>query len=239
MRVTLGVTSIPRRTRTGFDEVPHETVPEMYLDLVREAGGMPVVLPVHGGFESELLDHLDGIVLTGGGDIDPTYYAREQSPHTDGIDARRDRFELELTREAVARDVPLLAICRGVQLLNVALGGTLLQDIRSEVPGAMEHWELDHWDEEVHAVDLEPDSFLGRILGSSIRVNSMHHQGVDDLGEGLEPVGRSPDGLVEAVERPSNSFVVGVQWHPECLGPAHRSFELFRSFVNAAREVRA
>jgi putative glutamine amidotransferase len=211
----------------------------MYLDLVRHAGGMPLVLPAHGTFESELLDRLDGIVLTGGGDVDPVAYRRERSPLTEGLDVRRDVFELELAREAVARDVPLLAICRGVQVLNVALDGTLLQDIASEMPGAVEHRDLEHWDREVHAVELEPASVLESVLGSSLRVNSLHHQGLDDLGEGLVPAGRSPDGLVEAVERPGKCFVVGVQWHPECLGPEHRSFELFRTFVNAAREVRA
>ncbi len=239
MTVAIGVTSIPRPTRAAFGEVPHETVPEMYLDVVRQAGGMPLVLPVHGAFEPELLERLDGVVLTGGGDVNPGLYQRERSPLTTGVDLERDLFEFELARDAVARNMPLLAICRGVQLLNVALGGTLLQDVGFDVPDAIEHCDLAHWDQEVHAVDLEPGSFLEAVLGSSIRVNSLHHQGLDELGEGLVTAGRAEDGLVEAVELPSKSFVVGVQWHPECLGPSHPSFELFRSFVSAVLEVRA
>src|SRR5919202_247760 len=121
MRATVGVTSIPRRPRTGFAEkIPHETAPEMYLELVRRAGGIPVIVPVHTDFEPELLDALDGVLLTGGGDVDPGHYRRERSPSTNWVDARRDRFELELVRKNVARDVPLLAICRGAQVGNVA-----------------------------------------------------------------------------------------------------------------------
>jgi len=235
----VGVTSIPRHARTGFGPVlPHETIPEMYLDLVRQAGAIPVVLPVHGDFRAELLDRLDGIVLTGGGDVNPTEYQRERSPRTDGVDPQRDRFELELTRAAVGRDTPVLAICRGAQVLNVALGGTLIQDIAAEAPGAEEHWVPERWDQAAHPVRFDPASRLGRLFGEHAAVNSMHHQALDRLGSGLAAVGRSPDGLIEAVEAPERHFLVGVQWHPECLGRRHPGFRLFQALSDAAQEVR-
>jgi gamma-glutamyl-gamma-aminobutyrate hydrolase PuuD len=238
MKALVGVTSIPRPTRTGFDEVlPHETLPEMYLDLIREAGATPVVLPVHQEFDPALMERLDGVVLTGGGDVDPSEYRRERSPLTHGIDPRRDRFELSLTRAAVARDLPLVAICRGAQVMNVALGGSLIQDINAEVPGALKHDDLERWDRVVHPVRFEPGSLLARLLGEEIDVNSMHHQAIGELGDGLVAVGRSPDGLVEAVEIPDLRFAVGIQWHPECLGFEHSSFKLFRFFADVARKV--
>jgi gamma-glutamyl-gamma-aminobutyrate hydrolase PuuD len=239
MKALVGVTSIPRQARTGFDEVlPHETVPEIYLNLVREAGATPVVLPVHEEFDPDLVERLDGVVLTGGGDVDPSEYRRERCPLTDGIDPRRDRFELSLVRAAVARDLPMLAICRGMQVMNVALGGSLIQDIDAEVPGAVVHHDLERWNRVVHPVRFEPGSLLARLLGDEVDVNSMHHQTIDELGDGLVAVGRSPDGLVEAVEAPGLRCVVGIQWHPECLGAEHSSFKLFRFFADAAREVR-
>jgi putative glutamine amidotransferase len=234
----VGVTSIPRQALTGFnEELPHETVPEMYLDLVRDAGATPVVLPVHEEFDADLVGRLDGVVLTGGGDVDPSEYRRSRSPLTHEIDPWRDRFELGLTRAAVARDIPLLAICRGIQVMNVALGGSLIQDIDSEVPGALRHCELDHWNRVVHPVRFESGSLLARLMGEQIDVNSMHHQAIAEWGDGLVAVGRSPDGLVEAVQAPGLRFFVGIQWHPECLGSEHASFKLFRCFANAAREV--
>ena len=239
MKALVGVTSIPRPARTGFDEVlPHETLPEMYLDLIREAGATPVVLPVHQEFDPALMERLDGVVLTGGGDVDPSQYGRTRSALTYGIDPQRDRFELSLTREAVARDLPLIAICRGVQVMNVALGGSLFQDVDTEFPGVMMHHDMDRWDQVVHPVRFEPGSILARLMGEENDVNSMHHQAIDELGNGLVAVGRSPDGLVEAVEAPDLHFVVGIQWHPECLGTEHSSFKLFRFFADAARKVR-
>jgi putative glutamine amidotransferase len=239
MKALIGVTSIPRQARTGFNEViPHETVPEMYLNLIREAGATPVILPVHEEFDPDLVERLDGVVLTGGGDVEPIQYRREPRPLTDGIDPRRDRFELSLTRAAVARDLPLLAICRGIQVINIALGGSLIQDIDAEVPEALRHYDLERWNRVAHPVRFESGSLLAHLMGQEIDVNSMHHQAIDELGDGLVAVGRSPDGLVEAVEAPGLHFVVGIQWHPECLGPEHSSFKLFRHFTDTAREVR-
>lgn len=238
MKALIGVTSTPRQIRIEFATLAHEALPEMYLDLLRAAGAMPVVLPVHENFEPDLLERLDGVVLTGGGDVDPSEYRRRRSSLTRGVDLRRDRFELNLIRAAVARDMPILAICRGIQVMNVALGGSLVQDIDAQLPGALRHYELEHWDRVVHPVRFEPGSLLTHVLGEEIGVNSMHHQTIETLGDGLVIVGRSPDGLVEAVELPRLHFGVGIQWHPECLGVAHPSFKLFQIFVDAAREVR-
>ncbi len=239
MKAVIGVTSIPRQASTGFEAVlPHETIPEMYLDLVRWAGAIPVILPVHGDFEPDVVERLDGVLLTGGGDVDPAEYRRERAPGTDGVDRQRDRFELDLARAVASRDIPVLAICRGVQVLNVALGGTLVQDLATEAAGGAAHWVPERWNEAVHPVRFEPGSLLARLLGEEITVNSIHHQALDQLGDGLAAAGRSPDGLIEAVEAPGGHFLVGVQWHPECLGPGHVSFQLFQSFAAAAREVR-
>ncbi len=239
MKALIGVTSIPRQARTGFEVViPHETIPEMYLDLVRWAGAIPVILPVHADFEPDVLERLDGVLLTGGGDVDPAAYLQERAPATDGVDRQRDRFELDLAGTAASRDIPVLAICRGVQVLNVALGGMLVQDIATEVPGAAAHWVPERWNDAVHPVRFEPGSFLAHVLGEEITVNSLHHQALGQLGDDLAAAGWSPDGLVEAVEMPGRHFLVGVQWHPECLGPGNASFRLFQSFADAAREVR-
>jgi putative glutamine amidotransferase len=241
----IGVTSIPRQVATGFQELgtglpavlPHETLPEMYLDMVRWAGGTPVVLPVHGDPRPDVIDRLDGLLLTGGGDVRPAEYGRAPATATYGIDVERDRCELDLARAAVSRDLPLLAICRGVQVLNVALGGTLIQDIADEVPGALRHWDPQHWGEGVHRIRFITGSLLAALLGPEITVNSVHHQAIERLGNGLAAAGRSADGVVEAVEAPGRRFVAGVQWHPESLGAGHPSFRLFES-LTAAREVR-
>jgi putative glutamine amidotransferase len=239
MKALIGVTSIPRQARTGFEAViPHETIPEMYLDLVRVAGAIPVILPVHADFEPEVVERLDGVLLTGGGDVDPAAYRQERAPTTDGVDRQRDFFELDLARAAASHDIPMLALCRGMQVLNVALNGTLIQDIAAEMPTAGAHWVPERWNNAVHPVRFAPGSLLARILGEEVAVNSLHHQAPGQLGDGLAAAGWSPDGLVEAVEMPGRHFLVGVQWHPECLGPGNASFRLFQSFADAAREVR-
>jgi gamma-glutamyl-gamma-aminobutyrate hydrolase PuuD len=239
MKPLIGVTSIPRHTRTGFaDGIAHETIPEMYLDQVRRAGGSPVVLPVHGGDDPGIAARLDGVLLTGGGDVDPARYGRPADPATAGIDHQRDEFELGLVRAAREADLPLLGICRGAQVLNVAFGGSLMQHVEADLPGAAAHWAPERWDQSVHPVRLEPGTLLAAVLGTEVKVNSIHHQGIGELGSGLVAAGRSPDGLVEAIEAPGRRFLAAVQWHPECLGPDQTSAALFQSFVSAAQEVR-
>ncbi len=214
-----------------------------YAAAVYDAGGLPLVLPPILD-PVEALTTLDGVLLTGGGDIDPHRYgATSVHPETYGISSVRDDFELALAREAVVRDVPLLAICRGVQVLNVALGGTLVQHIPDAVPAALEHRQNELGipvGETAHPVTIQPGSLLERVVkATTIAVNSYHHQAIEQPAPGLAVVARSPDGVIEAVELPLARFVLGVQWHPERLFtrfPEHRA--LFRALVEAASQYR-
>jgi gamma-glutamyl-gamma-aminobutyrate hydrolase PuuD len=239
MTSVVGVTSIPKRARSGFGEPPHETAPEFYLEMLASLGAAPVILPVHVKPSPEVLHRLDGLILTGGGDVDPAIFGQQRGPRIRGIDPDRDRSEIEMVRQALDRDLPVLAICRGMQLLNVALGGSLTQDLPSELGGRVEHWDVEHWDRGSHVVRTDAASRLRSVLGGQALVNSIHHQGVDRIGQGLRPVGWAEDGVVEAVELPEARFCLGVQWHPECLGREDPSYGLFRAFVDEAREVRA
>ncbi len=190
-----------------------------------------------------IYERLDAVVLSGGGDVDPAcYHASVISPHTSDVDPQRDEVEIQLVRWAVEDDKPLLAICRGMQVLNVALGGTLIQHIPDEVVSALPHQT--HSDEAfgylAHEVTVTPDSKLYAALdlnGSHLSVNSLHHQAVAELGHGLRIVARAGDGIVEAVEIPDRRFIIGVQWHPEALVDRHPPMRhLFEALVAAARK---
>lgn len=176
-----------------------------------------------------------GLLLPGGGDIDPAWYGRAPHPRTHGISHRRDRFEMTLLAEALRRDLPVFAICKGMQLLNVALGGTLDQHLADD-PDQLDHDRDQPRPDPVHKLRIDEASLLGRILGVRYAdVNSHHHQGLDDLPEGLVPVAWAEDGVLEAVELASCSWVVGVQWHPEVTAPLDDlQLDLFRAFVDAA-----
>ena len=212
-----------------------------YVDAVETAGGVPLIVPHNLGEDSLrlLLDRLDGLLLSGGGDIDPTVYGEKPHPDVDGISADRDRVELALARWAVDQQKPLLAICRGIQVLNVSLGGTLVQDIPSQVAGALSH----HFDEKTtprgylaHSVSIKPDSLLSAVIQSeAASVNSWHHQSIKQVAEPLRVVAESPDGIIEAVEIPGQHFVLGVQWHPEWLFETQpEMMRLFTALVEAA-----
>jgi putative glutamine amidotransferase len=212
-----------------------------YIRAVQEAGGLPLLLPPHLSSEAQaaLWERLDALVLTGGGDVDPARFDARRHPQTDDVSAVRDELELGLTRRALDEDVPLLAICRGIQVLNVALGGTLLQDLPSERPSPIVHSQREPRPQPTHAVKvLGEGTRLGFVLGAlEVNVNSMHHQAIDALGFGLREVAWAPDGVIEGVEMPGDDrFVLGVQWHPEELvghDPAARN--LFTAVVEAAR----
>jgi len=190
-------------------------VPENYVDAVRRAGGHPVlVLPGEDASPSELLERVDALVLVGGGDVDPARYGGGSDQRTYGVEPDRDRLEVDLLRAADARGVPTLAICRGMQVMNVAFGGTLISHIPDR-PGMLEHGTPSGEDHRTHLVKAAPDSLLSRAAGADVlECSTHHHQGVDALGENLVATGWSDDGLVEAIERPSG-WMLGVQWHPE------------------------
>lgn len=210
-----------------------------YVRAVERAGAVPVVLPTLAAEAAEaLLDRIDGLLLSGGVDVDPALYGRPPHPKLGRVDRERDEFELALTRHALSRDLPVLAICRGQQVLNVATGGTLIQDIPSELEGAVAHEAPGRRTRRSHAVEVVGGSKLGLILGPGpLSVNSFHHQAIDRLGEGLTVTGRCPeDGVIEAVEMKDRSFVLGVQWHPESFWNEEASFQaLFDAHQAACR----
>jgi putative glutamine amidotransferase len=214
-----------------------------YVNAVSAAGGVPLLIPL--GLDEAalgaLLGLVDGLLLTGGGDIGGEQYHSLHTKYLHGVDADRDRTELFLARETLVQNKPLLAICRGHQLLNVALGGTLFEDVWHLMPGAIKHDFYDVYPRNhlAHPVEIAPESALAALLGGrEFRVNSLHHQGIRDLAPGLAAVAHAPDGLIEGVEMPNHPFAVGVQWHPENLiqdVPAMLS--LFRGLVTAAERA--
>ena len=209
-----------------------------YLKGIEAAGGLPVVIPLLPEDAIEpLLDRLDGICLSGGPDIDPAAYDAEPHPELGPTEPDLDRFELAVARSADARAMPILAICRGTQALNIVRGGILHQHI-PELSEEIHHRQGVASDKPSHLVAVEPESQLAATLGGDeeIEVNSFHHQAIDRLGEDLVVSARAPDGTIEAVEDPSRRFLIGVQWHAETL--IHRPYEaaLFKRFVDACRE---
>lgn len=238
-RPLIGVTGHCTTTATGVRMV---TAKHAYLAAVSAAGGVPVVLsPDDDPVEIvTLLGRVDGILFTGGKDIDPILYGEPVLNDTVQPEPERDAFELPLIREAVSRDVPVLAICRGCQVLNVSLGGTLWQDLPAQRPGVLAHQQHAPRDATSHSVTVDPDSLLARVLGAggplTIETNTFHHQAARDPAPLLRPVAAAPDGTLEALEAPGRRFVLGVQWHPEDLAlqrPEH--LRIFEAFVDAAR----
>jgi putative glutamine amidotransferase len=227
------------RTRPVAQGEPPRTelaLGERYLDAVRLAGGMPVILaPIEPDKIDVLLDKLDAVCLSGGPDLDPTAYGVKAHEELGPTQPELDLFELELARAAVARGMPVLGLCRGMQVLNVALGGSLHQHL-PDLGGGVDHRQERLSSEPSHRVTLERDSRLTKVIGRRyVEVNSFHHQGLHMLGRGLSVAGRAPDGVVEAVEVPGRRFTFGVQWHAECLVGRPEHLALFRGLVRAAR----
>ncbi len=219
-------------------ELPRVRVNQRYTDALARAGMLPAAVPpldpdaVHA-----LLDRVDGLVLTGGEDVESRLYGAPSHPKAEAPNPQRDRWELALARAARDRRLPTLAICRGVQIANVAFGGSLIQDIASQRDGALGHAREDVRATRVHAVIVEPASRLARALGADrIVANSLHHQAIDRPGAGLHVVGRAEDGVIEAVEWDGDDWwMVGVQWHPEELDDSPEPWDraLFAAFASA------
>lgn len=234
----IGVSSRLRPTATSWGDQPTHTVTRFYTDAVAVAGGIPVLIPpLAPELVSIVLDRLDGVVLTGGGDLAAELHGRQHHDTMYDVDPERDAFELALVRRAAERRLPLLAICRGMQVVNVALGGDLILDIPTETDGGVRHYAGGAEVFEGHqTVRLDPDSRMARLLSvTELKVNSMHHQAVRRAGQGLRPVGWAEDGVIEALE-PENGWPLwAVQWHPECLAPTDPlAGKLFRALVEAA-----
>jgi len=213
-----------------------------YVEAVRRAGGAPRVLDPEKETPGEVISEIDGLLLTGGADVDPALYGEAPHPATKVVPAAVDRFELDLARRAMEIDLPFLAICRGQQVMNVAGGGTLIQDIPSQVSGAVTHSVETPLNATAHEVWITHGSLLWNVLREQLedseiyQVNSRHHQAVGRVGEGFEVSATAPDGVVEAIERPTARFCVGVQWHPENFWRTGEFRSLFESFVAAAEK---
>lgn len=213
-----------------------------YTSAVRLAGMRPYVLPVLGPDDADaMLDGMDGLLLTGGEDVDPHHYGHERHSALGDVHPVRDAFELALVRAARGRGLPTLAICRGIQVANVALGGTLVQDIASEWSDALAHDSTAPRDARVHDISVDPHSRLAAALGAdTLTVNSFHHQAVATLGEGLVAVALAPDGVIEGAEwRGDDWWMVGAQWHPEELTSTPEPWDraLFDAFATATARL--
>lgn len=210
-----------------------------YTSGVLAAGGLPLVLPItdNPAMLEKFIKACDGFIVPGGSDIDPEFYGQKRNLRLHRVIRRRDEMEIALIPEILKAEKPLLGICRGMQALNVARGGTLYQDIHSLQPGAhIAHVQGRPFEAPAHDVDIDPDSKLAQVMGTThCRVNTLHHQSVNRVGQGLQVAAVAPDGVVEAVEMPDADFVVGVQWHPEYLWPNHpEEKSLFENLVQAA-----
>lgn len=243
-RPIIGLTTY-RKVAAQQNPLPVMALMPSYIEAVAAAGGVPVLIPL--GLDEEslqiLLQQVDGLVLTGGGDIAGEHYSSEHEDFIFDIDTDRDRVELFLAREAMSRNKPLLAICRGHQVLNVALGGTLYEDVKEWMPGAIKHDFFNEFprNHQAHTVSIAAESKLAHALGRlETTVNSLHHQGIRDLAPGLVAAALAPDGLIESVEAPDHPYALGVQWHPENL--IHDDpdmLALFRGLVESAAHHKA
>jgi putative glutamine amidotransferase len=234
-------------TSVTVDKYPERAyVNAAYLNAIQRAGGVPVPMPpqLEPGARAEILRHVTGVLLTGGGDVDPARFGEAPHPTTCEVSGARDALEIDLAQWALARRAPLLAVCRGLQVLNVALGGSLYQDIPSEPGSPLDHSQaaLQGKSRNVtaHPVKVRDGSRLAEILGAvEIDVNSFHHQAIKRLGRGLADVAWAPDSIIEGVELSDpGQFVVGVQWHPEEMVATDRAAaNLFAALVSRAQDL--
>jgi gamma-glutamyl-gamma-aminobutyrate hydrolase PuuD len=232
MRPLIGIAAHQALVGEGEIEVYHEVVSLAYVKAVRKAGGVPMLLPVVDPDDAAgLLERVDGLLMTGGVDVDPASYGAQTDPRTGRVDPSRDARDVALCRAAVERNVPTLAICRGSQVLNVALGGTLVQHVD-------DHFDLERYNEPVHEVEIDATSSLAKWIGlGRLAVNTLHHQAVATTGPGVKVVARAPDGTIEGVEA-DGARAVGVQWHPEMLRHRAEHLALFESLVRLAARDR-
>jgi len=213
---------------------------QSYVNAVIQAGGVPILIPsliAEDGWDA-VYSRLDGILFTGGGDISLEHFSGEPHPRIEDVDLSRDSIELKLVNAAASDGKPFLGICRGCQVMNVALGGTLYTHIPDQLPKALDHsYPGNMRTVLVHEVKIEEGTHIAEIYGEPIiKVNSLHHQGLKDIAPSLRVAGHAPDGLVEAIELPDHPFGLAVQWHPEWLTDQESTRNLFRKFVEAAGE---
>jgi putative glutamine amidotransferase len=236
MRPVIGITTYQDRNATGL---PIVMIFQAYIQAIIQAGGIPVLVPsvlAENGW-NVLYERLDGILLAGGGDIALEHFEGDDHPRIDGVDPQRDSVELDLFRAAYNDGKPFLGICRGIQLVNVGLGGSLYTHIPDQHPNAIDHTYPGNMRTVlVHEVKVEEGTRFAEVVGEpTLKVNSLHHQGLKAVAPELRITAYAPDGLVEAVELPDHPFGVAVQWHPEWLTDQQSTRNLFKAFVEAAR----
>ena len=220
----------------GYSKLPWYALRQNYTDAVERAGGLPFLLPHQPNEAEAYLDRIDGLVVTGGAfDVDPSLFGAETRHATVKLKTRRTAFELAITKGALARDMPVLGICGGQQLLNVVLGGTLIQHIPDEITSPIAHEQANVRTEAGHIVRVEKNTLLHRICGADeLSVNSAHHQAVKKVGPGVIVDAIAPDGVIEGIEDPRYRYCLGVQWHPE-YSISVGDEKIFDAFVAAAR----
>lgn len=232
-RPVIGVTPLYDDERESIWMLPG------YVDAVKACGGLPIVLPFAPAEAdvAQMVDMCDGLLFTGGHDVNPAMYEEKRLPECGAVHAGRDKLEFELLQRALLLDVPLLGICRGAQFINVALGGTLYQDLPTQRPGGISHQMAPPYDKPWHEVSLAPGTPLYFLLKrTSLRVNSYHHQGIRDLSFQLASMATAPDNLTEAFYHPGKRFVWGVQWHPEFAWQTDDDERaIMQAFVDAAK----
>lgn len=236
----IGVTAYRNLSRSGF---PQFSANQNYIQSVIQAGACPLIIPpgLRKTDLDDLLSHLDGLLLSGGGDIHPHFYASETHPLVADVDLERDELELALFEKSLLHRMPLLGICRGFQLINVGLGGSLYEDIQDQKSESIKHDYSPGWPRDylAHPVLLEPGKYLAQLFGvTQVEVNSLHHQGVRRLSEHLDALGSAPDGIYEAFQIRDYPYGVAVQWHPEEMQSDPKMRALFRSFVEASQAFR-
>lgn len=230
----IGISSLNRR----IDQKLNMRLPYSYIDPVKKCGGTPLGIPilVDQDYIDDIVNTIDGLIIPGGDDINPKLFHEGRLPYTEGIDDDLDEFQIKLVLKALEKDIPILGICRGHQLLNIALSGTLYQDIREMnrdewiVHNQLKHGYSD--EQTVHEVIFKENSILEKLYGEKIMTNSFHHQAVKQLGDGLEAIGKTRDGVVEAMVSKNHRFAISVQWHPERSEDQLRLFKLFIEACN-------
>ena len=236
-RPIIGITGGNAKTQTGSTAF---TLGQAYVTAIQRAGGIPLLIPL--GTErsdlQRLLQLMDGVLFTGGGDIETKRFNGQDHPRVYGVSKLRDKLEFTLMELALKNHKPFLAICRGIQVLNVAFGGDLYTDIADQMENALKHDYYPDYprDKHAHTVSLTSGSVLHDIFqADEVPVNSLHHQGIARVGEGLKPIAFAPDGLVEGLAVKDEKFAVGVQWHPECLPEDAKMEALFQAFIAACQ----
>jgi putative glutamine amidotransferase len=236
MKPLIGITT--NQSTNSYGQ-PTILLQQSYVRAVMQAGGVPVLIPssiAEDGWDA-VYARLDGILFSGGGDISLDYFSGEPHPRIDDVDLQRDSVELKMVQAAVSDGKPFLGICRGCQVVNVALGGTLYTHIPDQLPNALDHaYPGNMRTVLVHEVKIEEGTRAAEIYSEPIiKVNSLHHQGLKEIAPALRIAGHAPDGLIEAIELPDHPFGLAVQWHPEWLTDQESTRNLFRKFVEAAK----